>query len=345
MADFSVKVASTIHNIDTAMWDRLSAGRPFQSHRWYAFGEHVMSDCHPAYLLIQEGNELIARACLWLVRNEPLPPKLFAPLRKLVSALLKRWPLLICRSPMANTSGIILPEDSRRSATLFALVEAALKHAKQQSASFVLFDYLCENEIQDWPSNVSVLSIFGPGTAMENRWNSLDEYLKSRNKKDRQHYKRSLREADKLGIRVTPHQNVPDIDAALTLIRNVEHRHDNVQNPWTRSLLENIASIGGTWLEAKIGERIVGGGVLLEDNRAQMTTAIGLTEKIPYAYFLLVYASLEIAFKRQVRLLRWGSGAYEVKQQLGFTLEGNNHTAVAGVNFWTRLISRAFAQG
>lgn len=244
---------------------------------------------------------------------------------------------------MSNLSGIILPEDSRRAPVLSALVDEAIKNAKHQSASFVLFDYLCENEMHDWPSNVSVLSVFGPGTVMENRWNSLDDYLRLGNKKDRQHYKRSLREAEKLGIRVMSHRTVPDVDSAMVLIRNVEHRHDNVHNPWTRSLLENLASIGGTWLEARIGERIVGGGVLLEDNCAQMTTAIGLAEEIPYVYFLLVYASLEIAFKKRVRLLRWGSGAYDVKRQLGFTLEHNNHTAVVGANFWTRQISRAFS--
>lgn len=342
MTDFSIKVANSIHEIDATMWDRLSAGRPFQSHRWYAFGERVMLDCPPTYLLVHDGNELIARACLWLVRNEPLPPKLFTPLRKLASSLLGRWPLLICRSPLANLSGIILPEDSRRASILSALVDEALKHGKQQSASFVLFDYLCEDEMHDWPSSVNVVSIFGPGTVMENRWSSLDEYLRSGNKKDRQHYKRTLREAEKLGIHVTPHLTVPNINAAMELIHNVEHRHNNVHNPWTRSLLENLESVDGIWLEAKIGEQIVGGGVLLEDNRAQMTTAIGLTKKIPYVYFLLIYASLETAFKKRVRLLRWGSGAYEVKQQLGFGLECNNHTAVVSANFWTRQISRMF---
>jgi hypothetical protein len=56
-----------------------------------------------------------------------------------------------------------------------------------------------------------------------------------------------------------------------------------------------------------------------------MTTALGLAENVPYVYFMLIYESLKIAFERQIRLLRWGSGAYAVKQRLGFSLE-DNHT-------------------
>ena len=65
----------------------------------------------------------------------------------------------------------------------------------------------------------------------------------------------------------------------------------------------------GTWLEAHIGESLVGCGLIFEDNGAQMTTGLGLAENEPYVYFLLVYASLEAAFEKRVRLLRWGTGA------------------------------------
>jgi predicted N-acyltransferase len=345
MAKFNIQLATTIHNIDTEIWDRLSDGHPFQSHRWYVFGEKVMSDCNPFYLLVRDGDEMIGRACFWLIRNEPLPLDMPVPFKKLISGLLRHWPLLICRSPMANTSGYVLPPGLRRTSAMGAIIETIMKIAKEQKVSFVLFDYLSDSDLNDMPSDIIKIEVSNPGTIMENHWNSLDEYLKSGNKRDRQHYKRSLREADKLGIRVTAHRTVPDVDAALALIREVENRHDNIPNPWMRALLENMNLVDGIWLEARIEERIVGGGLLLEDHQAQMTTAIGLAEKTSYVYFLLVYASLETAIKRKVRWLRWGSGAYEVKQQLGFRLEPNNHTALIGANFFTRQISRAFIKG
>jgi hypothetical protein len=71
-----------------------------------------------------------------------------------------------------------------------------------------------------------------------------------------------------------------------------------------------------------------------------MTTALGLAENETYVYFLLVYASLDAAFEKRARLLRWGTGAYEVKQRLGFALESDNFVALAGTNYLTNLISR-----
>ena len=178
---------------------------------------------------------------------------------------------------------------------------------------------------------------------MENHWQSMEQYLAHGNKKGRQHYKRSLREAEKRGIQLTQLPSVSDIGAALKLIRNVERRHASSPNPWTRELLERVEVVDGTWLEAYIGNKLVGCGLILEDQGAQMTTALGLAENEPYVYFLLIYASLENAFKKQVRLLRWGSGAYEVKQKLGFELEKDNYLILSGTNRLATWISRLAA--
>lgn len=302
-----------------------------------------MADCLPVYLLAYADDKLVARACLWLVRNEPLPLKAPAFLKTLVSALINRWPLLICRSPMANASGLILPNDTRREPILSALANAALVSGKQLGASIILFDFLNAANAQGWPSDYVTTKLPSPGTVMENRWKTMEEYLAHGGKKDRQHYKRSLREAEKLGIQLTRQRTVPDVDGALKLIRNVERRYSSPPNPWTRNLLENIELTNGTWLEAHIGKKLVGCGLLLEDNGAQITTALGLEEGANYVYFLLIYASLEDAFEKQVRLLRWGTGAYEVKERLGFKLEQDNFVTVCGTNCLTNLFSRLAA--
>ena len=343
MTNLHLKILPSIHAIEPVIWDQLSEMRPFQSHQWYAFGEKVMKDCLPIYLLVYEENCLIARACLWLIRNEPLPPNLPKPLRKLVSAFLNAWPLLICRSPMANASGLIVPNDTRHEIALSMLTQAALLEGRQRGASFVMFDFLKEFDVQSWPSGFVTTKLPNAGTVMENRWRTMDEYLAHGNKKDRQHYKRSLREAEKRGIGLTQHSRVSDMEAALRLIREVERRYSSPPNPWMRSLLENIEIVKGIWLEAHIGQRLVGCGLILEDNETQMTTALGLTENETYVYFLLVYASLEAAFEKRVRLLRWGTGAYEVKHRLGFELEHDNFLKLSGTNRLTNLISQLAA--
>ncbi len=341
MTRIDISQASSIREIEATAWNRLSDARPFQSHRWYAFGERVMADCRPTYFLAYEGNDLLARAVFWRIINEPLPdlpPVLHGP----TTSLLRRWPLFICRSPLANTTGLILRDDTPRKETLSALGEAAIAEAGRQGASVAVFDYLEEQELQGWPSVFQAVTVSDPSTVLENRWRDLDDFLASGNKKDRQHYKRTLREAGQLGIRLTKHVEVPDMEAALALIRTVDARHGNMPNPWARSLLENLSLIGGTWLEARLNDRLVGCGLLLDDNDAQMTTVLGLAVDVPYVYFLLVYASLETAFEKHVRWLRWGSGAYAFKQRLGFSLERNNHASVAGIGALPRLLCKIF---
>jgi hypothetical protein len=96
--------------------------------------------------------------------------------------------------------------------------------------------------------------------------------------------------------------------------------------------------IESTFLEARIGNRPVGCGLLLYDSGAQMAVALGLEKDVPYVYFALLYESLREAFEKKVRLLRWGSGAYAVKEQLGFQKEHNNHLVVAGTRPFTQYL-------
>ena len=342
MTGLHVKTFFSIKKIDVEAWDRLSGHLPFQSHRWYSFGERVLFDCPPVYLLVYDGSQLVARASLWLVRNEPLP-KMPAPVKVIISALLKRWPLLICRSPLANTSGIILRDNLPREAVLAVLVNAAIVEARQRKASIVLFDFLTESEMNEWPSDSASLKMPSAGTILQNRWQSMEEFLANGNKKDRQHYKRTLREADKLGIQLTQHNVVHEVDAAVALIQTVEDRYSSSHNPWMRAMLENIELVDGLWLEAHINDRLVGCGLILEDQNVQLTSCLGLAENIPYVYFRLIYASLEAAFAQKVKLLRWGTGAYDVKQRLGFDLERNNHSVLFGANPFTRFLSKIVA--
>jgi predicted N-acyltransferase len=342
MTGLHVKTFFSIRDIDALAWDQLSGQRPFQSYNWYTFGERVLFDCPPVYLLVYEEDNLVARASMWLIRNEPIP-RMPRPLKRMIAALIRRWPLLICRSPLANTSGIIVENSVRREDILAALTQAATAQARQRRASIVLFDFLNEGEMKEWQSDFVTLKMPSAGTILRNRWQSLEEFLAAGNKKDRQHYKRTLREADRLGIHLTKHKAVPDIDAALALIRKVEERYSSSHNPWMRAMLENIEMINGTWLEAHIDKKLVGCGLILEDQHVQLTTGLGLADNIPYVYFLLIYASLEAAFTRKVELLRWGTGAYDVKQRLGFELEQNNNSVLFGTNQLARLLTKMAA--
>jgi hypothetical protein len=238
---------------------------------------------------------------------------------------------MVCRSPLADTSALLLPGEPQRDEILPIITNAALEQFKKQRCSFLIFDYLLTEQLNypSWSNKFEPITVSEPGTYMPIEWENFEAYLEAGDKKDRQHYKRSLKEAEANGLILSRHKTVPDVEAALSLVENVSIWHGSAPNPWIRGLLENFSMIDGTWLEIHKDKKLVGCGAVVRDNRFQLATALGLEDDVPGGYFHLLYAALEEAFKNNVRLVRFGSGAYDVKRRLGFHLENTNHAMIS----------------
>jgi hypothetical protein len=340
MSKFDVQVYQSIHEIEPEIWDGIAAGRGFQSHRWYTFGERAMAECPPTYLIARDGDTPIASAALFKVYNEPLPLPSVA--RRFMSSILKRRPLLVCRSPLADTSALLLPGEPVRDEVLPALTQAARDQFKKQRCSFLIFDYLLTEQLKypSWSGNFEPITVSEPGTYMPIIWESFEEYLEMGDKKDRQHYKRSIKQTEENGLVLSKHKTVTDIESALALTQNVSIWHGSAPNPWTRGLLENFSMIDGTWLELRKDDKLVGCGAVVRDNRFQLATSLGLEDDVPGGYFLLLYAALQEAIENKVRLVRFGSGAYDIKRRLGFHLEDTNHAMVSIAGLPSRAAKR-----
>jgi hypothetical protein len=340
MVKFNVQVFSSINEIEPEIWDRIVAGRGFQSHRWYQFGEHAMADSPPTYLLAWDGKTPIAGAALYKVYNEPLPLPEVA--RRFMTSIFKQRPLLVCRSPLADTSALLLPGAPLRDPALTALARAAHEQFQKQHCSFLVFDYLLTEQLRypAWPQGFEPVTISEPGTYMPLEWQSFEEYLEAGNKHDRLHYKRSLREAEQNGFVLSKHKTIPNIEKALKLIRNVSIWHGSAPNPWMQGLLENFSRIDGTWLEIQKDGKLVGCAAVVRDNKFQFATALGLEDDVPSGYFLLYYTALQEAFEHDVRLVRFGGGAYDVKRMLGFHLEDTNHAMITMAGITSPMVHR-----
>jgi len=341
MNKFQVNIHKSIGEIPPEVWDQIAARRGFQSHRWYTFGERVMQDSPPTYIVAWDGDKPIAGAALFQIKNEPLPlPKVA---REFMSSILKRRPLMMCRSPLADTSALLLPGEPLRDEVLPVLASAAQDEFKKQRCSFLVFDYLLTEQLKysSWPSGYEPITVSEPGTYMPIEWESFEAYLEAGNKKDRQHYKRALKETSDNGIELSRHKSVPDVETALKLIENVSIWHGSAPNPWTRNLLENFSSMeDGTWLELRKEGQLVGCGAILRDNKFQLTSSLGLEDDVPGGYFLLLYTALQEAFEHQARLVRFGSGAYDVKRRLGLRLDNTNHAMISMAGIMARAAKR-----
>lgn len=332
--NLDIRIATSIAEVDRGEWDRLSDHRPFTSYDWYEFGECVLASAPRWHLLVYDAGEMIARATFWLVRQEQLP--LSSAIERLgVSMLFRCRPLLICRSPLADWSGLILPDDSRRIDALRLIGAAISEIAAKHKASFSAFDYLDPSILsEDWQRlDYSRVDIDDPGTILAlGQTGCFTDYLHGLGKSAYKDYRRHTNQAAARKIEVTIQDRVTETEEALALVRAVETRHKAMPKPWARALLANASRGDTSWLSAHQDGRLVGCGLILNDNGVHLATLLGLDYRVEYVYFKLMYAAIENAIEHQAQALRGGSGAYPFKEHLGFTLEDNNHMVFSSQN-------------
>ncbi|MFQ5612281.1 MAG: GNAT family N-acetyltransferase [Anaerolineae bacterium] len=344
--DFEVQIAHSVAEIGREAWDRLAAGRPFASFGWYRFAESVLAGDTPLYIILARRGQPLARATFWLKRRELLPIPARAG-RLVVEAVIRRWPLLVCRAPLANTSGLILPDSVERGPALQTIARLAQEQARQHRASFLVFDYLQSQEAAggDWPPGFSPATLPDPGTRLDLAWPTFEAYLKHLSKSMRKDYRRHCNRAADLGVEVESRREVTDLEPALALIRNVEARHNSPPNPLARAILEQARRVDATWITARIEGRLAGCGLLLGDGRAAFLASLGIDYGVRYVYFQLLYRAIRCAIEDGLDFLRGGSGAYKLKQRLGFHLENDNYVTFSTGNRALRWVGRQLAAG
>ncbi len=339
--EFDIQIANSVEEVGQPAWDYLAAGRPFASYRWYRYGEVASTD-RPVYIVLSCHGEPVARATFWLLRQEWVPTP--APLRPLADAFLRRWPLFSCRSPLqASSSGLILPGDpALRDAALATIARVAHEQARRVAGPIIFFDYLMEETAKalSWPEPLKVTDAGDPGTYLPLAWPDFESYLKSLSRSAKKDYHRHCNRAADLGIRISGHPMVTDVEGALALARNVEKHHNSPPTPQARPMLENAGMVDATWLAAEIDHRLVGCGLLLGDEGTYFMTLLGLDYSAPYAYFQLFYEAIHCAIDKGARALRGGCSAYEIKERLGFQLEHNSYIAFMAHTWLLRWVAR-----
>jgi predicted N-acyltransferase len=344
-----VQVVNSVSQVDQTSWDELGERQAFSSYQWYQFGETVMDDCLPVYIIVSKNGIPVGRATFWVINNEPIPiPQnpFRGVIQRAAQSLLHAYPLFACRSPLSNMTGLVLPQTSEREEVLATIIQAAKKEAKSHSCSFILFDNL-EREAYDftWLPEAIKYVIPDPGSVLEITWRDYEDYLKSLTPKTRKNYRRYLRYADGENIAIRTLRGLDDkqMREASDLLANVDKRFQQIPSPWFVKMLRHFPLVGGTMLAAEMDGRMVGCELLLKDGDEQFVTALGLDYSVQNVYFLLGYADIRLAIEQGARRLHWGSGAFEAKERMGFEPEYNNHVVYLGVGKIAKWIGRLAA--
>jgi hypothetical protein len=316
------RITDNIEEIGETAWNALSGGQPFQSYNWYRFGERVMTNARPTHVILSENGQAIARATFWRVENESLAGGLTA-------ALIKRWPLLICRSPLVVAApGWSLPNPPRPD-VLDEIARLGRQFRRARKCSLLLFDGLDTTTAHSIPHAVRY-SFGKPGTVLDiRRWKSFDEYLTSMKQTERGAIRRNLRRAQQQGIVISRHRTVPDLDEAERLYRTLELRKGSERDPWIRGMLENISMVNGTWLAARDSSgQLVACVTAYEDRGTQNLTHMG-RDTVRYAYFALLYEGIRLGLEHGLHTLYWGTDSYPLKKRLMFKVLENDSVAIA----------------
>lgn len=308
------------------LWDYLSEGVPFASHRWQRFAEKAMTGCKPYILTAYRGGQPVARATFWKIPNEPLPVPYWV--RPLLSLYLKHRPLLICRTAIANLNGFICLSTPLEVACRQSIAQKAQEIALREKCAAVVFDFVPDTQVRDWPQGYFSIKMDKPSMALQSCWNSMDEYLQAMSGQRRRHYKRTMQNAEKLGLKASLLTHCENPQTLLPLMRAVEQRFKSAPNPWIEGILTNLELVDGVVVQITQNEKVVGCGICLDDQGAQIGTGLGLAPNLPYVYLMMIYTSLSVAFSRKMKVLHWGSGAYDLKQHLGFEAENTTHIVV-----------------
>jgi predicted N-acyltransferase len=336
--ELDVQIVHRTDEIGEAGWNRLADGRAFASYTWYRFAEQVLIHDLPVYIIVSSKGNPIARGTFWLCWQEPLPVDA-QPLRTTMQRAFQRWPLLICRAPIANTSGLILPEEPRLQVlALEAIASAAHEFARKHHASFIFFDYMEEASLI--PAGFADVELPNPGTQLSIQWSCFDEYVQQLGKSARKDYNRHMNRARDMGIRVQVAPQPTRLEEATALMRSVEAHHQVQPNPYLSLMLSNVSLVQSHWLSAELDNQLVGCGLLLRDGDTCSLAALGLNYDVKYVYFQLVYAAIRTAIETGAKAVRGGTNAYEIKQRLGFQIETNNHVVFSAINPLLRYATR-----
>jgi predicted N-acyltransferase len=334
---FDIQVAHSVEEIGQEAWDRLGGGRPFASYRWYRYGETVLADDVPIYIVLSHQGEPVARGTFWLRRREQLPIS-SRIVRLLIETILSRWPLLTCQSPLLEASGLILPQDpTLRDRAVAIIAQVAQEQARGYRASFVACDYLEAHEARSagWPDAFVTTEFQNPGTYLIIKWPDFERYYEHLSTSTRAQYRRNCNRAADLNIEVSHHPMTQPLDEAtlneaVEQIWSVERRHNSAPTPWAHRMLEYAYMVDTNWLRAEIEGRMVGCFIVLGDGNTRKMTLMGRDYNVRYVYFQLIYTAIRCAIEAGVRVLWGGSGVYGMKQKFGFQLASNNHAVFAG---------------
>jgi hypothetical protein len=273
----------------------------------------------PDYLLLsRDGRPVAAAVTFTLLVETPQGPK----------------PLRVCGSPIGNgESGVSfgpeLPAAERRP-TFARIAEEVLQAGGPEPTYF--FKEFPDGAVAEYANELERLGFFavdpGPGTRMELRWASFDEYMGAMRTKYRHQLKKDLKAGE--GLEFALLDSFADLAPRATeLYRNVVAHAAAILQVADDKFFAAVSDFEQAHLlvaRPRGGGDVIGVNLLLFGDAVMHNVYVGFDyeqNKRYRIYFNLFEQSLRLALERRCRVAYFGQTSYDFKARLGanpFTL-------------------------
>jgi predicted N-acyltransferase len=340
VTEYSVEVARRIDQIDPEEWDALCAGRSFVNHRWQRLREAVYARYDPYYLQLRRRGRLEGAVICVIARRFAFPDAVTNPLlraicRRLVadSRPLKCGAFDSCQPALLTRPGW---EEGRLSAQLLK----AVRHLAEQKRSPAVSVVKLSPRDRAWPALRAAgyqAVTLPPNTCLEISWPTAAAYEASLPSRRRRELRRYRRRAQGAGVTLEALRLSSETEPTLRqLIGNVFQRH-RAPDPFVPDFLSRASAVLGSdfgLLAARQGQHLIGCITLVRCSNELTVEWLGLDyNRTPntHTYHCLLSESVSRAIEMGVRRIWLGDTVYELKRDLGATLE-NRYAAVVTQN-------------
>jgi hypothetical protein len=287
----------------------------------------------PAYMLVSCDGRLIAVALAYTVLLDTTMSA-SEKKRQFVARIRKRFkgfgwrPMRICGSPVSNgESGIsfdpqLSPDDRRL--VFNRIVQEVLQASTLKET--IYFKEFTDEAVAEFASESEQHGFFaidpGPGTALDLKWSSWDDYLSAMRKRYRRRVRADLKAAEDLEFELfESFAELAPTTAALyaDVVSRAEYNMEQANEKFFAEVSEfDQASL----LVARLRSsgQVLGANLLLFGDNCMHNLYIGFdyaSNEQFHTYFSIVEHSLRLAMEKNCRICYLGPASYEFKARLG----------------------------
>jgi predicted N-acyltransferase len=320
---YLVQIIDDLGSLQNEIWNSAAPQAAFHDAQWMRFAQQIIKDFRPLCALLMEGEQVVGTAS-FVLSNDPGVTLESGFGRYILQTLLKRYPLLLCQTPIANKSGLVLPV-GHETEGLLALDSAVRAHIGRYHTSFLVYGWLSEAEKVSFERsgkyNVVALD---SGMSLKIQWANFEDYHKTLSRTMRRNVKRHDKAATEMGIRLErTHHFAHETPHMMQLVHNVWQHHGNdFAFPYRDDMfatVERDLPNNSIMIFARQHDQIVGLGLLIWDKDVMTWAMLGLDYSVRYVYFQIIYEAIRVAIDLGIKTIQGGTGAYEFKRRLGFT--------------------------